>query len=82
MSYSLEGKIKDVYQENLADELRKISELIEKYNYVAMVYFILYRKKLFNFLKLKLLGYRIPWNSLPFKCKYSILNKKFRQTFQ
>ena len=27
MAHSLEGKIKDVYQENLSDELRKISEL-------------------------------------------------------
>jgi len=32
-----EGKIKDVYQENMVEELRKISELIEKYNYVSMV---------------------------------------------
>ncbi len=39
MAHSLEGKIKDVYQENLFDELRKISELVEKYNYIAMVIF-------------------------------------------
>jgi len=37
MAHSLEGKIKDVYQENLVDELRKISELVEKYNHIAMV---------------------------------------------
>lgn len=37
MSYFQEGKIKDVYQENLIEELKKISELIEKYNFVSMV---------------------------------------------
>lgn len=37
MSHSNEGKIIDVYQENMADELRKISELVEKYNYISMV---------------------------------------------
>lgn len=46
MAHSLEGKIKDVYQENMVDELRKISELVEKYNYIAMVNKILSSSKL------------------------------------
>lgn len=37
MSHFFHGKIKDVYQENLVEELRKISELVQKYNYIAMV---------------------------------------------
>ena len=37
MSNNHEGKIKDVYEENLEDELRKISELVEEYNYISMV---------------------------------------------
>jgi hypothetical protein len=37
MSNNQDGKIKDVWEENLIDELRKISELIEEYNYVSMV---------------------------------------------
>lgn len=37
MSQHIDGKIKDVYQENLVDELRKISELVETYNYISMV---------------------------------------------
>jgi CCR4-NOT transcription complex subunit 7/8 len=32
----MQGKIKDVYNENMTDELRKISELIEHYNYISM----------------------------------------------
>lgn len=32
-----QGKIRDVYNENMVDELRVISELIEEYNYIAMV---------------------------------------------
>lgn len=32
-----EGKIKDVYEENIVDEMRKISELIEDYNFISMV---------------------------------------------
>lgn len=38
MSNNHDGKIKDVYEENLYDELRKISELVEEYNYISMVY--------------------------------------------
>lgn len=34
---SQEGKIKDVYEENMEDELRKISELIEQYKFISMV---------------------------------------------
>jgi hypothetical protein len=37
MSYSHDGKIKDVFEENLEEELRKISELLEEYNYISMV---------------------------------------------
>jgi hypothetical protein len=52
MSFNQEGKIKDVWEENMIDELRKISELIEHYNYVSMVY-------MYN------LGYRVSRHSLP-----------------
>jgi hypothetical protein len=38
MSNTQDGKIKDVYEDNLADELRKISELVEEYSYISMVY--------------------------------------------
>ena len=41
MSHSQDGKIKDVWEENMVDELRKISELIEDYNYVSMVIYII-----------------------------------------
>jgi hypothetical protein len=37
MSHNQEGKIKDVWEENMIDELRKISEIVEEYNYVSMV---------------------------------------------
>jgi hypothetical protein len=37
MSHNQEGKIKDVFEDNLIDELRKISELIDEYPYVSMV---------------------------------------------
>ena len=30
-------KIVDVYNENMVDELRKISEMVDDYNYIAMV---------------------------------------------
>jgi|LauGreDrversion4_2_1035121.scaffolds.fasta_scaffold162400_2 hypothetical protein len=33
-----EGRIKDVYEEGIVDEFRKISELVEEFNYVAMVF--------------------------------------------
>ncbi len=32
-----EGRIKDVYEDNLEQELRKISYLLEEYNFVSMV---------------------------------------------
>ena len=32
-----EGKIKDVYSDNLEEELRKISHLVEEYNFISMV---------------------------------------------
>jgi hypothetical protein len=32
-----DGKIIDVYEENLNEEIKKISELIDDYNYVSMV---------------------------------------------
>ena len=32
-----EGRIKDVYEEGIADEFRKISELVEEFNYVSLV---------------------------------------------
>ena len=51
MSYNQEGRIKDVWEENMIDELRKISELVEDYNYVSMV---LTNNE----------GYRISWNCL------------------
>jgi hypothetical protein len=37
MSYSVDGKIKDVFEDNMIEELRKISELIEDYPYISMV---------------------------------------------
>ena len=37
MSHNQEGKIKDVWEENMVDELRKISDIVEEYNYVSMV---------------------------------------------
>jgi hypothetical protein len=37
-SYNLSKvKIVDVYNENMIDELRKISEMVDDYNYIAMV---------------------------------------------
>jgi hypothetical protein len=36
-----EGKIKDVYDENMKEELLKISDLVEEYNWIAMVIIIL-----------------------------------------
>lgn len=38
MTHSQHGKIKDVYEENLQDELRKISELIDEYQIISMVF--------------------------------------------
>jgi hypothetical protein len=38
MSYIGDGKIKDVYEENFVDELRKISELIGEYTFISMVF--------------------------------------------
>jgi|LauGreDrversion4_2_1035121.scaffolds.fasta_scaffold153691_3 hypothetical protein len=37
MSLNQNGKIKDVFNENVETELKKISELIDTYNYVSMV---------------------------------------------
>jgi hypothetical protein len=37
MSHNQDGKIKDVWEDNMIDEIRKISELIEDYNYISMV---------------------------------------------
>ncbi len=37
MSQSQDGKIKDVFSDNMEVELKKISELIETYNFVSMV---------------------------------------------
>jgi hypothetical protein len=37
MSYCVDGKIKDVFEDNMIDELRKISELVDDYPYVSMV---------------------------------------------
>jgi hypothetical protein len=34
----MDGKIKDVFEDNMIEELRKISELIEDYPYVSMVF--------------------------------------------
>jgi hypothetical protein len=42
-----EGRIKEVYEEGIVDEFRKISELVEEFNYVSMV-----NKRL-------ILGYRV-----------------------
>ena len=57
MSQSNEGKIKDVYSDNFESELRKISSLIDEYNFVSMVIINVN------------LGYGIPWNSLPSEYK-------------
>ena len=32
-----EGRIKDVYEDGIVDEFRKISELVEEFNYISMV---------------------------------------------
>jgi len=37
MSHRNSNKIIDVYNENMIEELRKISDLVEEYNYIAMV---------------------------------------------
>ena len=35
------GQIKDVYADDMISELNKISELIEDYNFISMVKFII-----------------------------------------
>jgi hypothetical protein len=37
MSYNQEGRIRDVFEDNLEDELRKISDLLDEYNFISMV---------------------------------------------
>jgi hypothetical protein len=37
MSEYQQGKIKDINEENLIDETRRISELLEEFNFVSMV---------------------------------------------
>jgi hypothetical protein len=37
MTQNHDGKIKDVYEENIEDEIRNISYLIDEYNFVSMV---------------------------------------------
>ena len=37
MSQNQDGKIKDVFSDNMETELKNISELIESYNFVSMV---------------------------------------------
>jgi hypothetical protein len=37
MSYFTQRRIIDVYNDNMTDELRKISDLIDDYNYIGMV---------------------------------------------
>jgi hypothetical protein len=37
MSHNYEGKIIDVYEDNLEEELKRISYLVEEYNFVSMV---------------------------------------------
>jgi hypothetical protein len=37
MSHNTEGKIKDVYEYNMEEELRKISLLLDEYNFISMV---------------------------------------------
>lgn len=37
MSHNCEGKIKDVYEDNMEEELRKISQLLDEYNFISMV---------------------------------------------
>lgn len=63
MSYYQNGKIKDVNAENLIDELRIISNLLDDYNYIAMV-----KSNYFT------IGYGIPWNCISFKPKFPIYN--------
>jgi hypothetical protein len=69
MSYNYtqhqEGKIKDVFEDNMIDELRKISELIDEYPYISMV------KKIIIFL-----GYGIPWYSLSFEPELKLYYKE------
>lgn len=45
------GKIKDVWDENMMDELRKISDLIEEYKYISMVYIYMLIVRIQNFLE-------------------------------
>jgi hypothetical protein len=47
MSHNQDGKIKDVWEENMIDEMRKISELIEDYNYISMV--LIFKYRILNF---------------------------------
>jgi mRNA deadenylase subunit len=48
--------IRDVWEDNFEEEFRSIMTLIEKYKVVGMV--------MNSFMKINLLGYRIPWNRL------------------
>jgi hypothetical protein len=66
MSYDKEGKIIDVYEENLLDEIRKISELIEDYPFISMVKYIF-----------KYSGYRISRNNLPSQSKFNLHYKEY-----
>lgn len=62
MTYYQDGKIKDVNAENLTDELRVISDLLEDYNFISMVRIM---AKFF-------IGYRVPWYSIPTESKFPI----------
>jgi hypothetical protein len=35
----MQGKIKEVYEDEMPQEIRKMSELIERYNYISIVSF-------------------------------------------
>jgi hypothetical protein len=74
MSHNQEGRIKDVFEDNLEEELRKISDLLEDYNFISMVSKILKN----NFFSPSI-GHRIPRDSFPFKPKQSIHQPTHRE---
>ena len=67
-----EGRIKDVYEEGIVDEFRKISELVEEFNYVSMV-------KIFYFKDTEFPG--ILHYSLPNQSRTISPDKKLKEAF-
>lgn len=55
MSINQEGRIKDVYEENLIEEIRKMAELIEEFPNISMVIFLFNVNRIQNSLALSFL---------------------------